>query len=93
MSHAEATVPSMSSHYTHATIHPAAANSPVLLHGPHSSRHIPDSNRSDFLITGAELERELDESVDTATDLIAAYGARARRAHRRWWSTTWRAWS
>ena len=53
------------------TLFAADAASPVILHVPHASRHIPAEDRADFLIEGPALERELDESVDTATDLIA----------------------
>ena len=45
--------------------------SPVILHVPHASRAIPDTVRAGLLPSDAELHRELDESTDTATDLIA----------------------
>ncbi|MFC9841321.1 N-formylglutamate amidohydrolase [Rhodococcus sp. NPDC127530] len=45
--------------------------SPVILHVPHASRAIPDTVRKGLLPSDAELETELDESTDTATDLIA----------------------
>lgn len=43
----------------------------MLRHVPHSSRHIAESARADFLLDGPALARELGESLDTATDLIA----------------------
>ncbi|GAB2663706.1 N-formylglutamate amidohydrolase [Gordonia jinhuaensis] len=52
------------------------ASSPVILHVPHSSRHIPPDVRDSLLVSDAALTAELDESVDTATDLIACEAAR-----------------
>jgi len=45
--------------------------SPAILHVPHASRAIPDTVRAGLLPSAAEVEAELDESTDTATDLIA----------------------
>lgn len=54
-----------------------AAESPVLLHVPHSSRRIPTDVRAGILLDDAALERELDHLTDACTDDIAA-GAAAR---------------
>ncbi|GCE42609.1 putative N-formylglutamate aminohydrolase [Rhodococcus wratislaviensis] len=47
------------------------ADSPVILHVPHASRSIPENVRAGILLTDDQLQRELDESTDTATDHIA----------------------
>ncbi|AII11395.1 N-formylglutamate amidohydrolase [Rhodococcus opacus] len=52
-------------------IQPGDPASPVILHVPHASREISDTVRAGLLPSDAELETELDESTDTATDLIA----------------------
>ncbi|MFD9664382.1 N-formylglutamate amidohydrolase [Rhodococcus sp. NPDC059968] len=49
--------------------------SPVILHVPHASRAIPGTVRKGLLLSDAELHMELDESTDTATDLIASGAA------------------
>ena len=48
-----------------------SANSPLILHVPHSSRFIPQDVRQDLLLSDEELARELDEITDTLTDAIA----------------------
>ena len=53
-------------------IMPGAAASPVILHVPHASRHIPDSVRGRILLDDAALTVELDHMTDSHTDLIAA---------------------
>ncbi|MFD9669112.1 N-formylglutamate amidohydrolase [Rhodococcus sp. NPDC059968] len=59
--------------------------SPVILHVPHASRMIPDTVRTGLLPPDAELESELDESTDTATDLIAQGAANYATSGRRPW--------
>ncbi len=59
-----------------AAVTPDATRSPVLIHVPHASRVIPPEIRADLLLTDAELEAELDEATDTATDEIAAAASR-----------------
>ncbi|RII12311.1 N-formylglutamate amidohydrolase [Streptomyces sp. YIM 130001] len=49
--------------------------SPVLLHMPHTSRHVPEDVRRDILLDDAALERELDHITDAHTALIAALAA------------------
>jgi len=56
-------------------IHAGHADSPVILHVPHASRSIPETVRAGMLLTGDELQLELDESTDTATDHIAIRAA------------------
>ncbi|MFD7009023.1 N-formylglutamate amidohydrolase [Rhodococcus jostii] len=51
------------------------ADSPVILHVPHASRSIPDTVRAGILLSNDELQLELDESTDTATDHIAIRAA------------------
>jgi N-formylglutamate amidohydrolase len=62
---------------------PGSAESPVILHVPHSSRYIPSDIRPQILLTDQELERELDAMTDNRTDEIA-YGAAADCALRPW---------
>ncbi|MBU3692505.1 MAG: N-formylglutamate amidohydrolase [Candidatus Nanopelagicaceae bacterium] len=50
---------------------PGSAESSVILHVPHSSRFIPSEVLTDFLISGEQLEKELDEITDTLTDQVA----------------------
>lgn len=47
------------------------ARSSIILHVPHSSRFIPAEVRKEILLSDSELERELDEAVDTLTDELA----------------------
>ncbi|MFD7033077.1 N-formylglutamate amidohydrolase [Streptomyces sp. NPDC059917] len=54
---------------------PGAADSPVLLHVPHSSRVVPDSVRADIVLDDDALERELDHITDSHTAEIAAAAA------------------
>jgi N-formylglutamate amidohydrolase len=54
---------------------PGAADSPVILHVPHSSRAIPTDVRSGILLGYSELERELDHITDAHTDRIAELAA------------------
>ncbi|MET7848347.1 N-formylglutamate amidohydrolase [Streptomyces avermitilis] len=56
---------------------PGAAESPVILHVPHSSRVIPADARRDILLDDASLERELDHITDSHTAEIAAAAATA----------------
>ncbi|MDN0200066.1 N-formylglutamate amidohydrolase [Streptomyces sp. S.PNR 29] len=50
---------------------PGAADSPVILHVPHSAREIPPAVRAGIVLGDAELERELDHITDAYTDRIA----------------------
>ncbi|MFG2358861.1 N-formylglutamate amidohydrolase [Streptomyces sp. NPDC048521] len=54
---------------------PGAAESPVLLHVPHSARAIPDDVRQGVLLDDAALERELDHITDAHTAQIAEQAA------------------
>ncbi|MGW0736985.1 N-formylglutamate amidohydrolase [Streptomyces sp. NPDC002851] len=54
---------------------PGAADSPVLLHVPHSARTVPDAVRGGIVLDDAALGRELDHITDGHTDLIAARAA------------------
>ncbi|MET9448704.1 N-formylglutamate amidohydrolase [Streptomyces cinerochromogenes] len=54
---------------------PGAADSPVLLHVPHSARAIPDDVRTGIVLDDAALERELDHITDTHTAEIAERAA------------------
>ncbi|GHI03310.1 N-formylglutamate amidohydrolase [Streptomyces cellostaticus] len=54
---------------------PGAAESPVLLHVPHSARAIPEDVRQGILLDDAALERELDHITDAHTDRIAERAA------------------
>jgi N-formylglutamate amidohydrolase len=56
---------------------PGSAKSPVILHVPHGSRHIPESVRRHILLDDVALEVELDRMTDTDTDRLAARAARA----------------
>jgi len=56
---------------------PGAADSPVILHVPHSAREIPADVRADLLLDDPALERELDHITDSHTARIAAESARA----------------
>ena len=49
------------------------AESPVLVHVPHSSRSVPDWARDGLLLDDAALSRELDAMTDAHTDLIAQW--------------------
>lgn len=62
---------------------PGSADSPVLLHVPHSSRTIPASVREGILLDDAALERELDHITDAHTAELAAEAARVAR-YRPW---------
>ncbi|MEC3914990.1 N-formylglutamate amidohydrolase [Nocardia sp. CDC160] len=52
-----------------------AADSPVLLHIPHSARAIPAEVRADLLLDDPELERELDAITDAHTTRLAELAA------------------
>ncbi|GAB1339013.1 N-formylglutamate amidohydrolase [Streptomyces sp. E-15] len=52
-----------------------AADSPVLLHVPHSARAVPADVREGIVLDDAELERELDHITDAHTAEIAARAA------------------
>ncbi|MFJ5259978.1 N-formylglutamate amidohydrolase [Streptomyces sp. NPDC088387] len=54
---------------------PGAADSPVLLHVPHSAREIPSDVRGGIVLDDAALERELDHITDAHTARIAAEAA------------------
>ncbi|MGW1490266.1 N-formylglutamate amidohydrolase [Streptomyces sp. NPDC002402] len=56
---------------------PGAADSPVILHVPHSSRVVPEPVRSGIELDDAALERELDHITDAHTAEIAAAAAEA----------------
>ncbi|MEU0083158.1 N-formylglutamate amidohydrolase [Streptomyces sp. NPDC006274] len=56
---------------------PGAADSPVILHVPHSSRTVPAGVRGGILLDDAALERELDHITDSHTAEIAAEAAAA----------------
>ncbi|NUK70335.1 N-formylglutamate amidohydrolase [Streptomyces lunaelactis] len=63
---------------------PGAAESPVILHVPHSSRVIPESLRGSIELDDRALELELDHITDSHTAEIAAAAAEAATA------TPWR---
>ncbi|MFD0318606.1 N-formylglutamate amidohydrolase [Streptomyces flavalbus] len=63
---------------------PGAADSPLILHVPHSAREIPPAVRAGVVLDDAELERELDHITDAHTAEIAAGAAEAARV------TPWR---
>ncbi|KFG72457.1 N-formylglutamate amidohydrolase [Streptomyces mutabilis] len=52
-----------------------ASASPVILHVPHSSRHIPADVRAGIVLDDAALERELDHITDSHTAEIAEAAA------------------
>ncbi|MFJ9630878.1 N-formylglutamate amidohydrolase [Streptomyces sp. NPDC101175] len=56
---------------------PGAADSPVILHVPHSAREIPADVRADIVLDDAALARELDHITDSHTARIAEEAARA----------------
>ncbi|MGW4052366.1 N-formylglutamate amidohydrolase [Streptomyces sp. NPDC004779] len=58
-------------------LHPGAADSPVLLHVPHSAREIPAEVRSGLVPDDAALGRELDHITDAHTEEIAGLAAAA----------------
>jgi N-formylglutamate amidohydrolase len=58
-----------------AALLPGAADSPVLLHVPHSSREIPADVRAGIVLDDTALERELDHITDAHTAEIAARAA------------------
>ncbi len=63
------------------TLDEGADDSPVLLHVPHSSTHVPASVRSHLLLSDADLAAELDRMTDSGTAELAAQvsgGAAAR---------------
>ncbi|CAL9358157.1 N-formylglutamate amidohydrolase [Streptomyces sp. enrichment culture] len=62
---------------------PGDADSPVILHVPHSSREIPADVRSAIVLDDTALERELDHITDAHTAALA--GAAAGLAGRRPW--------
>ncbi|WP_128819039.1 N-formylglutamate amidohydrolase [Streptomyces sp. S063] len=57
------------------TLIPGAADSPVLLHVPHGSRHIPHRVRKGITLDDAALERELDHITDAHTAELATAAA------------------
>ena len=56
---------------------PGAADSPVILHVPHSAREIPAEVREGIVLDDAALERELDHITDAHTEELAASVARS----------------
>ncbi|MFI5972019.1 N-formylglutamate amidohydrolase [Streptomyces sp. NPDC051452] len=54
---------------------PGGAESPVLLHVPHSARTIPSEVRAGIVLGDAELERELDHITDAHTAELAERAA------------------
>jgi N-formylglutamate deformylase len=58
---------------------PGDPRSTIIMHVPHSSREIPNNIRTDILLNDKELEDELNEITDTATDLIAIEAAKSSR--------------
>ncbi|MFJ3230719.1 N-formylglutamate amidohydrolase [Streptomyces sp. NPDC086787] len=54
---------------------PGAADSPVILHVPHSAREVPDAVRAGIVLDDTALERELDHIVDAHTAQLAAAAA------------------
>lgn len=52
-------------------IHQGEQESRIILHVPHSARHIPVDVRQDLLLDDVNLEHELNEMTDTLTDAIA----------------------
>ncbi|MFE3057986.1 N-formylglutamate amidohydrolase [Nocardia sp. NPDC059239] len=62
---------------------PGAADSPVVLHVPHSARTIPAAVRAELLLDDAALDRELDAITDAHTARLA--GAAARLSPTRPW--------
>ncbi|MFF6986372.1 N-formylglutamate amidohydrolase [Streptomyces sp. NPDC010273] len=56
---------------------PGAADSPVILHVPHSAREIPADVRADIVLDDPALARELDHITDSHTARIADEAARA----------------
>ncbi|MEU3252380.1 N-formylglutamate amidohydrolase [Streptomyces sp. NPDC006997] len=58
---------------------PGAADSPLILHVPHSAREIPPAVRADIVLGDAELARELDHITDAHTAELAAGAAETAR--------------
>jgi N-formylglutamate deformylase len=54
---------------------PGAADSPVILHVPHSAREIPAEVRAGIVLDDSALERELDHITDSHTAQLAAAAA------------------
>ncbi|MFE4964053.1 N-formylglutamate amidohydrolase [Streptomyces sp. NPDC056660] len=54
---------------------PGAAESPVILHVPHSARAVPAGVRADIVLDDAALERELDHITDAHTAELAEAAA------------------
>ncbi|APB00458.1 N-formylglutamate amidohydrolase [Nocardia seriolae] len=54
---------------------PGAADSPVVLHVPHSARTIPDAVRADLLLDARALDGELDAITDAHTARLAELAA------------------
>lgn len=62
------------------TIHEGDPASPVILHVPHASRHLPPEIRRDILLDDDALTDELDHLTDAYTDRIARQAADAAAA-------------
>ncbi|MFI7407675.1 N-formylglutamate amidohydrolase [Streptomyces sp. NPDC049627] len=58
---------------------PGAAESPVILHVPHSAREIPPDVRAGIVLDDSALERELDHIVDAHTAELAEEAAGASK--------------
>ncbi|MEU3241849.1 MULTISPECIES: N-formylglutamate amidohydrolase [unclassified Streptomyces] len=58
---------------------PGADTSPVVLHVPHSSRHVPASVRAGIALDDRALEAELDHITDAHTAELAERASRAAR--------------
>jgi N-formylglutamate deformylase len=48
-----------------------APSSPVVIHVPHASRHVPSAARASIVLGDEALEAELDAMTDAATDVLA----------------------
>ncbi|WP_424216871.1 N-formylglutamate amidohydrolase (plasmid) [Streptomyces sp. BI20] len=70
------------------TLLPGDPGSPVLLHVPHSARHVPPAARAGILLDGPALEAELDHITDAHTAEIAERAA--QRVAERAANTPWR---
>lgn len=60
-------------------LHPGSAESPVILHVPHSSRAVPEEVRAGIVLDDPALATELDHITDSHTAEIADRASRAAR--------------
>lgn len=65
------------------TVDEGAADSPVILHVPHASRHIPEEVAADFVATAEQVTAELDRVTDHGTATLAT-AARETAGGRAW---------